>query len=109
MNDIDIGSDLLLLDQVQTVTLTLMRTTNVVIEINHANKGVLSKDQDSQFNSEGNGLQWIIPNVELNAGNNDYEIRPQDELNDGVFNQVVVSAKCDALGGKWVVITNRKK
>lgn len=107
--DVDIAEDLLLLDNVQLVTLTLKRSTDVTVTINHANNGPLKKSKDQQYGTEGNLYSWTIPDVELNPSANGREIRPDDELNDGTHIYIVLTADNGACGGKWTLTTTRKK
>ena len=107
--DVDIAEDLLLLDNVQSVTLTLKRTTDVTVTIDHANNGLLKKSKDQQYGTEGNLYSWTIPDVELNPSANGREIRPDDELNDGTHTYIVLIADNGACGGKWTLTTTRKK
>ena len=110
MTDINLAEDLLLVDNVQSVTLTLKRSSgDVSVTIDHANNGPLDKNLDSSFGTEGNAYAWTIPDVELNPASEGREIRPQDELNDGTHVYVVLTASNGACGGKWTLTTNRKK
>lgn len=107
--DVNTAEDLLLMDNVQSVTLTLKRTTDVTVTIAHANNGPLAKSRDGQYGTEANAYSWTIPDVELNPSSNGREIRPDDELDDGTHVYVVITATNNACGGKWTLTTNRKK
>lgn len=105
---VDIASDLLLVDNVQTVTLTLKRAAgDVAIEIEHANGGQLQKSQDEGI--EGNVYPWTIPDVELNPASDGNEVRTDDELDDGIHVYLVLNASQGACGGKWNLTTVRKR
>ncbi|MBS0207143.1 MAG: hypothetical protein JSS49_30070 [Planctomycetes bacterium] len=108
--DVNTAEDLLLVDNVQTVTLTLKRASgDVSIDIDHANNGPLDKNLEASYGTEGNVYSWTIPDVELNPAGDGREIRPLDELNDGTHDYVVVASTNGACGGKWTLTTNRKK
>ena len=105
---VNTAEDLLLVDNVQAVTLTLKRAAgDVTVTIDHANGGQLQKSQEEGI--EGNVYPWTIPDVELNPASNGYEIRPDDVLNDGIHNYVVLTASQGACGGKWNATTVRDR
>ena len=110
MTTVNTAEDLDLIDNTQSVTLSLIRTdgTNSV-SIPNALKGDLSKDLSSQFNLEGNGSSWLIKAAELNPSSNGGEIQVDDEITSGTEVHVVLSAQLKANDGYWHCVTNRKK